>query len=250
MGSAPQPVVKLAKFLSYVLGRRPDELGLVADDKGFVKSKSLIQALNEEPGFRYVRQSHLNELSMTVSPPVIEICDTLIRAVDRSHLPQAVTPTQVPKLLYHCIRQRAYPVVLDKGILPIGGMLRVVLSLTPENALYLGNRLDRQPILLTVQVAACISAGVVFRQYGERLFLAPHIPAGCFSGPPMEREAIQPEKTQKTKEPALLKTPGSFFPDLSQDPRTPASPNRPRREEREWKKDRRKARKDKQRNWA
>ena len=32
---------QLAKFLNYVLGRRPDEFGLVMDKDGFVKIKDL-----------------------------------------------------------------------------------------------------------------------------------------------------------------------------------------------------------------
>ena len=39
---------QLAKFLNYVLGRRPDEFGLVTDKEGFVKIKDLIKATSEE----------------------------------------------------------------------------------------------------------------------------------------------------------------------------------------------------------
>ena len=39
---------QLAKFFNYVLGRRPDEFGLVTDKEGFVKIKELIKATNEE----------------------------------------------------------------------------------------------------------------------------------------------------------------------------------------------------------
>ena len=56
---------KLAKFLHYVLGRHPDEFGLVPDADGWVKIKELLNALSEESGWGYVRTSHLNEIMLT-----------------------------------------------------------------------------------------------------------------------------------------------------------------------------------------
>jgi len=41
----------LAKMLAYVLGRRPDEFGLIPDAEGFVRIKDLLKALHEEEGW-------------------------------------------------------------------------------------------------------------------------------------------------------------------------------------------------------
>jgi putative RNA 2'-phosphotransferase len=250
MGSAPHPLAKLAKILTYVLERRPDEFGLIPDSEGFVKTKALLQALSEDPEFRFVRQSHLNELGISIAPPVIELRDNLIRARNRSQLPAIRTPSALPKLLYIGIRQRAYPVIIEKGILPLGGLPHVVLTADAEFARRLGRRIDNDPILLTVQTAAATDAGIAFHQFGDRLFLAAHIPPGIFTGPPLVKEEAQPEKPKKAPVPDKPKTPGSFFPELSPDHRTPVTANRPRRNEMEWKKERRKARKEKQRGWT
>ena len=250
MGSAPHPLAKLGKILTYVLGRRPDEFGLVPDAEGFVKTKALLQALSEDPEFRYVRQSHLNELGISIAPPVIELSGNLIRARDRSLLPVVGTPTDPPKLLYIGIRPRAYPVIIEKGILPLGGAPHVALTADPGFARRLGRRIDNHPILLTVQTAICVNAGIAFRQFGDRLFLAAHIAPGGFTGPPLEKEETQPEKPKKAPVQDRPKTPGSFFPELSPDHRAPATASRPRRNEMEWKKERRKARKEKQRGWT
>lgn len=250
MGSAPHPLAKLGKILAYVLGRRPDEFGLIPDSEGFVKIKTLLQALSEDPEFRFVRQSHLNELRISMTPPAIDIRDRLIRAHDRSLLPVSGEATALPKLLYIGVRPRAYPVIIDKGILPFGGQQYVALCADPSFAQRLGRRLDNAPVLLTVQVAACAVAGVQLRQFGEQLFLAAYIPSGCFSGPPLEKESAAPEKSSKAAASDQPKTPGSFFPKLSSDQRAPATSSRPRRNEMEWKKERRKARKEKQRDWT
>ena len=52
---------KLAKFLDYVLGRNPDEFGLVPDEQGYVKIKELLKALNQEEGWRHLRLANINE---------------------------------------------------------------------------------------------------------------------------------------------------------------------------------------------
>ena len=55
-------LIKFSKFLVYILGRKPDEFGLVPDKDGFVKIKELLKAINEEDGWRHIREqpSHAN----------------------------------------------------------------------------------------------------------------------------------------------------------------------------------------------
>ena len=71
---------QLAKFLNYVLGRKPDEFGLVTDKEGFVKIKELIKATIEEEGLKYVRRSHINEIMITLPNHGLEVAENLIRA--------------------------------------------------------------------------------------------------------------------------------------------------------------------------
>ncbi|MCK7503966.1 MAG: RNA 2'-phosphotransferase [Desulfobacterales bacterium] len=63
----------LAKMLTYVLARRPDEFGLVPDADGYVKIKDLLKALHEDEGLRYVNRSHLAEIILSVPEAPIEI---------------------------------------------------------------------------------------------------------------------------------------------------------------------------------
>jgi RNA:NAD 2'-phosphotransferase (TPT1/KptA family) len=57
-------VDNLSRLLLYMLGHKPDEFGLVPDRDGFVTLKELLQAINEEPEWHYVRRSHINEVLM------------------------------------------------------------------------------------------------------------------------------------------------------------------------------------------
>ena len=209
---------KLAKFLHYVLGRHPDEFGLVPDADGWVKIKELLNALSEESGWGYVRTSHLNEIMLTLPDPQVEISDTRIRARDRSRLSGRDAAPDLPKLLYTCVRTRAHSAAMTNGIRP-AGRNRVILSSQRDMAERMGRRRDRQPVTLTVQVQQAVTAGVLFEQFGENLFTAGPIPPGCFSGPPLPKEALEPRRTKK---PAPLEEPapgpGSFFLDVERAP--------------------------------
>ena len=106
---------KLAKLLDYILGRRPDEFGLVTDSDGFIKIKEVLKALSEEEGLTYVRRAHLDEILITLPDPLIEIADNSIRAkkqaaFTRAHLccrsSQAALSLCAPKSVPPCICQR------------------------------------------------------------------------------------------------------------------------------------------------
>ena len=215
---------KLAKLLDYILGRRPDEFGLVTDRDGYVKIKDLLKALSEEEGLSYVRRNHLNEILLTLPNPSFEISDNSIRATNRRHLPEHVYAHDPPKLLYHCVRQKAYPHVCTKGLYPTG-YSRVILSSNLSLAQRMGKRIDQSATLLTVQVQQCLDKGVVFFSAGEALFLADFIPPDCFSGPPLPKEQPTVLKKEELQKPAPKKPAGSFLIDLEEimNPKTTGS---------------------------
>ena len=186
MGKTRSPQ-NLAKMLAYVLGRRPDEFGLIPDAEGFVRIKDLLKALHEEEGWGYVSLSHLNEVLLSVPGAPFEIRQNDIRSVDRNTPDLGVSARELPKLLYACIRRRAYPHVHAEGIHP-SSHPRVVLVADRVLAERLGRRIDPDPVILTVNVRCACEAGVVFDPSGEGLFLADHIPPDCFSGPAVPRE--------------------------------------------------------------
>ena len=221
---------KQAKFLAYILGVHPDEFGLVPDKEGFVKIKDLIKAIHEEEGWRAFRQSHINEIMISLTEPPFEISARHIRAKDRKSLPVRLSADKTPKLLYTCIRPRALFAVAEKGIFPMGRK-HVILSPDLDMALRIGRRFDSSPALLTINVDNAIQAGILFLQAGKQLFLARSIPVGCFSGPPLPKETklVQPKESVQPKE--RDRTPGSFFPSLS-DHMTSKDPKKQTRKQR------------------
>ncbi len=201
---------QLAKLIDYILSRRPDEFGLVADGDGFFKIKELLKAINEEEGFGYVRRSHLNEIDITLPDHPFEIADKLIRSKIRDRLPQRSVALDPPKLLFTCVRQKAYPHVSLKGIWPTG-FSRIVLSSDIDMAEKIGKRFDREPIVLHVNVQQSEIQGVVFFQAGETLYLADFIPEGCFTGPALPKEKPVSKPAKKPEVSPEPQTAGTFF---------------------------------------
>ena len=234
---------QLAKLISYMLGHKPAEFGLVPDRDGFVKTKEFLKAVCEEKGLGYVRRSHIHEILMTLSDPPIEIIDNFIRATHRDRLTGHSPAHTLPKLLYTCVRRKAYPFVLEKGIFPMG-FDHVILSSMPEMAERMGRRKDRTPILLMVQTRKSLEKGTLFYEAGDTLFLAESIRPGCFTGPalPKQKEAaiIKEALAEKREQ----KYPGSFIMDLK-DKNKKISRNKTTSKQATWNKDPKKLKKQK-----
>jgi len=199
---------QLSKLLSYILGRRPYEFGLVLDEDGFVSISMLMKAIAEEKEWQFIREAHFHELLLREPEPSIEIAGNRIRALDRSHLPRHTVLPDPPKLLYVCVRQKAHAHVLEKGISP-AAYSRVVLSSDRDMALRMGRRTDRKAVLLTVFCNKCQEQGVLFQQAGGSLITAGSIPPKCFTGPALAPER---EPREQAPDPSLQRpaTPGSF----------------------------------------
>ena len=239
----------LSKLLAYMLGHQPDEFGLVPDGDGFIKVKELLQVISEEDGWRYVRRQHIDEILLTVPDPAIEIKAETIRAKNRTQLPRPTPAQNLPKLLFTCVRRKAHPVVLEKGIFPMGRS-QVVLSSSSDMAIRMGRRKDPLPVLLTVNVRKSQDQGIVFHQFGRALYLAESIPADCFSSPPLAKERFKPQKEAVAEDPYPQKSAGTFLLDLS-GPRQsePRIHGKHKKKEIAWKKDRRRRKKTKDGMW-
>jgi len=238
-------IKKLSKFLGYVLGRNPDEFGLVPDKDGYVKIKELIKALTEEDGWKFFRKAHINEIMITLPDSSVETKDSMIRAVDREKLPERTPAENLSKLLYTCVRRKAQQVVMEHGISPMGRD-HVILSRDKNLAERMGRRIDASPVTLTVNVEDSIQKGTMIIQFGEYLSLAKSIPPGCFTSPPLPKEMPEHKKKGVEKEADSRKNPGSFYPDLhDENPYQKISKGKGKSKEIEWKKDRRQQRKQK-----
>ena len=245
-----QSVTKLSKFLVYILGRQPDEFGLIPDEDGYVSINNLMKALREEPGWRHVRVNQVREAVYSSGSPTVEIEKNLIRAVNRSRLFSPDIPITLPKLLYHPVRRRAYPVLLEKGIPAAASPNQITLTDSIAMAQRLGRRIDPSPVILTVNTGMATEQGATIRRFGRALFLSDCLPLGSFSGPPVPKNRPDPKPMDTIKPQDTPKTPGSYYLDLTIDSAAGQSPQKKDRQRKNaWKRDRMRASRNRASGW-
>ncbi|NOY69868.1 MAG: hypothetical protein GXP53_10365 [Deltaproteobacteria bacterium] len=210
--SRAHKITHVNKFLRYILERRPDEFGLVPDENGWITLKSLLQAFAETEDWRHIRKNDIKEL-LFYPDCGMEISENRIRAKDRRRLPVFKPCIEVPKLLYTCVRRRAYSAVLDKGLFSgPGGRITCFADL--KLAKKAGERFDPKPVLLTIHTSSSTAREIKFSRFGEFIFLCDMVPAGAFTGPSLGNVLkTEPEKAAKTekKESARMEHPGTYI---------------------------------------
>ncbi|MEW6660004.1 MAG: hypothetical protein AB1424_15205 [Thermodesulfobacteriota bacterium] len=214
MPRLPRELESLARMLAYLLGRRPDEFGLVLEEGGWAPVKQLLQALHEEPGFTRVRREDLERLAALVSPPVIEVTGDRVRSLNPPAPELRRDPGgPLPSSLYLAISPKIHAPVWEEGLKPPPGR-ELVLARTPAMALRLGKRRAHEPVPVTVAAQAAAKGGTAFQAYGEELFLAAGaIPREFLTMPGVPKEAPPPRAAAKPK---ASPTPGALIMDLPQ----------------------------------
>lgn len=198
-----------------------------------------MKALCEEPGWRHVRLNQIREVIYSTGSPRVEMKNNLIRAVDRSLLFLPEIPATFPKLLYYPIRQRAYPVVLEKGLSSDTSGYRIILAGNKNFAQRLGRRIDPSPVILTVNSYSIRKNGATLWRFGNQLFLSDCLPLGCFSGPPLPKNRPESKTADVSIPRNPPQTPGSYLLDLTSDStaKEPLQKRSPQRKN-QWKRDR------------
>ncbi|MBN1628042.1 MAG: hypothetical protein JW944_16100 [Deltaproteobacteria bacterium] len=236
----------LSHMLVYILGYRPFEFGVVPDEEGFVKYKDLIRALNEEPGWGYVRQGSINEVLMGEDRFLFEAIEGKIRTIERRWtFNNEVGLSEIPlKILFLGIRGKAHPIAMDKGLRPVEG-LHYILSSDREMAERIGRRRDPDPVILEIMAEAALREGLDIRRFGD-LFLVKEVPVRFIAGPPVPKRVIKAraEKDAKKREQEIVPgfQGGTFLLDIE---KAPAQYRRDKggKKKRTWKEDARKERK-------
>ena len=209
-------LTNLTLLMSYILGNRPDEFGLVPDKEGYIAIKELLKAINEEPNMAYVRESHLREVLLNDRDGLFEIDGKRIRSTQRNFCPvnkEKDLPAP-PKILFKGVKRKAYPYILNSGLLP-GANEYVVMTTDRDLAIRIARRSDQKPIILEIRAGAAIENGITFYPFGESIYMADSVPVQFISGPPLPKE---PPHRKETLEKEMEVAPGSFILRAERDP--------------------------------
>jgi putative RNA 2'-phosphotransferase len=173
----------LSRFLSLVLRHRPDAIGVVLDDQGWIEVDQLLQALAAHRG--PVTREALEALVRTSDKQRFAFSEDglRIRAQQGHSVPVALgyAPTAPPPVLYHGTVARALPSIRRYG-LRRGRRHHVHLSATPDTARAVGARRG-EPVILAVRAADMAQAGHVFYRTPNGVWLVDHVPASFLEMP-------------------------------------------------------------------
>lgn len=203
-------------MLTYVLGYRPDEFGLVPDENGFVPFKEMLKALHEE-GWRHIRKSHINELLLSEERQKFDVSHEMIRSRERHWHLNGEAEISLPGLVYAPVRKKAHVSAFEKGI-RASGRPYVVLSSDREMALRIGRRRDSEPVLLEVSTGALQKRGTELIAFGS-LFLCSEISPECITGPRPSKDLLEPKEKKAVQKPENhTPSTGTFVLDSRRDP--------------------------------
>jgi len=230
---------RLGQFLVYLLGRHPEEFGLVPDADGYVRTKSILAVCAEEPGFAHVRQRDIDALPLVLTPCPVEIDGSRARAVDRSRLAVPMDMAQVPKILWLPIRRRAHARVTEHGSQASAGT-PLILAAEQAMAERIGRRQDRNGLLAAVHTAQALATGSSFRHAGGALYITDSIsPQAIILPPPPEPEPAHRPAVSKSTPTPRQPAAGSIILDRMPDPAAPhAKKDKKRRKDPDWKRER------------
>jgi len=155
-----------------------------------VSLKELHQVLLAEAGFSQYSPRALTQFFSFFGSQCFETDGQRVRALERTRADRlsAPEPAVPPGRLYACIRPKAHESVITHGLRAHGPRPRVILSTSREMALRIGRRRDRDPVLVEIHAVKASEAGVVFRRYGECLFLVESLDPRWMEIPPLRRK--------------------------------------------------------------
>ena len=169
-------VVRISKRLSYVLRHRPDRIGIVLDDAGWVDVDALLDRLaaSGQP----VTRTELEHVVATNDKRrfAFDASGTRIRASQGHSVAVALgyAPATPPALLFHGTTHGALPAILTEGLRPAR---RHAVHLSPDaaTARVVGARRGR-PVVLRVDAAAMSADGSVFTCSANGVWLVAAVP--------------------------------------------------------------------------
>jgi len=171
--------VALSKAIAHALRHQPSRYGLTLAQDGSVEIEDLAAGL-ARVGDRHsaVTPDDVQRVAGLPGKQRFAIDGTRIRAhyghSASQHVPKPlITP---PGRLFHATSPRALAAVLAEGLRPMRRQY-VHLGATEAIALEAGRRRDPEAVLLAIDVASALRAGVVFREGHGEITLADAVPA-------------------------------------------------------------------------
>lgn len=174
---ARKDLTAISRTLSHALRHEPWLYELEPDAEGWTPVETVLAALRaERSDWQDLTADDLAELIATSTKRRHEMANGRIRALYGHSVPGklARTPSAPPEQLYHGTSPKALEAIREVGLQPMARQY-LHLSNNRANALEVGRRKHREPVLLLVNAADAAKAGVAFYLGNEKVWLADHV---------------------------------------------------------------------------
>ncbi|HNO26924.1 MAG TPA: RNA 2'-phosphotransferase [Leptospiraceae bacterium] len=166
-------IVKVSKFLSFILRHSPESIGIVLDERGWADISEIIQKSSLNLNFEIIEKTvqENNKKRFAISPDRKKIRANQGHTVQTDVQLKRETP---PPFLYHGTAEKHLELILKEGLKPMK-RLHVHLSKDIETALSVGRR-HGKPSVLKIHSGRMYEDGFVFYLSENSVWLTDSVP--------------------------------------------------------------------------
>ncbi|MFX1251839.1 MAG: RNA 2'-phosphotransferase [Promethearchaeota archaeon] len=176
--------IQVSKYMSLLLRHRPENLDM--DAQGRVLFSSFLRHLQIK--WPWLTKEHIQEIVFNSDKKRFKMENDKIYAVYGHSLEDLTLeyPEVVPpRFLYHGTPKKNVNKIKNVGLEPMSRRY-VHLSLTPEEAVKVGQRRDKSPAILKIDAKKANLEGLKFYQASPEIYLCSHVPAKYILFEPLE----------------------------------------------------------------
>ena len=170
--------IKLSKTISYILRHSPEDFNLQLSKDGSIKINELVDALNNkfnnitvEDIIDIVHKDDKGRFSLIENNNRIRAnYGHSIKGIELNY--KSVAP---PDKLYHGTARKCEEAILNEGLKPMSRQY-THLSETVEEAVKVGGRHDKNPIIFIVEAKKAYLNGYEYYKTGRGIYLTEHVP--------------------------------------------------------------------------
>lgn len=173
----------LGRIMAGVLRHFPEKLGVMIDGHGWIDISEFVEAIGvSRSGFHWIRNHHIEAIAISDPKGRYQIDGGMVRAtyghtidVDLDDLP----PADVDEFFYP-VTEEEIDIILEGGLNPIDRK-KVHLSGSIEKAIEAGRVRTEEPLILRIDGAKALKAGIKIYHAGKDVYITDRIDAKYLS---------------------------------------------------------------------
>jgi putative RNA 2'-phosphotransferase len=164
--------VKISKLMSYILRHNP--MGLQISQDGYADIKDLLGLMQKR--YPWLDRKYLEEIVNNDEKGRYELNGDRIRARYGHSIDVKIDfPLTNLDTLYHGTSEHLAKRIIEEGLKPMKRK-KVHLSKTIEDAIEVGRRRTKNPVILQIQASKAIKEGVRIEKATDKIYVAERIP--------------------------------------------------------------------------